>query len=696
VQALGVCLALALPASLPACSSNGAPALGALNDQQAAVNVELALSLSATDPDGDPLTFTFDANLPNIQTRGRIEDGGDGEAVFRWTPLISDVGPQRFTFTVSDGKTTDAREVTIDIAPPEGSTAPMFVQPLGTGSTLDLTKQSCIEVPLAVTDPDSPSVTLAQEEPLVTGGELTQDDALSGAWSFCPSKAQIATDDRYTVVLSADDGDNPKTLKDYLIVLRSDGGVNCPGEPPVVVHEAQDVSTVNEIVVTATVTDDVGMKYEPLLYYSTTPPSDPPDVTEMTQLTMSLDAGDNQDGQWSVAIPNPVANQPAGSSAQLYYVIAATDNDDPMGTCDHTTQAPKTGSYAITVDNPGTSGGKASCESCTADAQCGGSADGCVFFDSAYYCLDGCQGDADCPSGTYCSFGSFTSIDNAVGRHCVPQSFSCTSAPPPPPSCQDDALEDNDAIEQAASLPSGTTSLVSCPGEGSSDDEDFYSLAVGNEGTLDVELSGGSASDLDLVLYDGSGQVIDVSASASSTESVTACLPAGTYYVRVHAYGTPTDNPYSLSWNLTAESCGGTCVDDGNEPDDDAVGARVVDLDLGTYTSASQTICSGNEDWFGVLMYAGETLHSTLSFLQTSASEDLDLWIFDDLGNNLTNCNEGNPGLCDPFNGQSGTSNETLAWEIPTTGVYYVVVHGWAGSENDYDICIGLTQFSCP
>jgi len=692
VQALGALLLLG------GCSGNGAPVIGELLDQRAAVNVELGLTLTASDPEGDPLTFTFDSDLPNIQARARIEPGDAGEAFFLWTPLVSDVGAQPFTFTVSDGEQTDTTTLTIEIATAEGSTAPLFVQPLGTGSTLDLNQQACIDVPLVVTDPDSPSVTLGQEEPLIAGATIDQTDALEGTWSFCPTKEQIAADDRYGLLLSADDGDNPATLKDYLIVLRGDGGQGCPGEPPVVAHDAQDAETVDDIPIIAQVTDELGMKYEPLLYYSTTPPDNPPNVTEMTQLSMTLVDGDDEDGTWSVAIPNPVAGEPAGSSAQLYYVIAATDNDDPMGTCDHTTQVPETGSFTITVTNPGGSGDTMTCDVCSADAQCASAGAMCVVFDGDYRCMNGCSADADCPSGTYCSFGNFHSIDGDFGKICVPTSMVCQAQPPPPTGCQDDGFEDNDSLSQAQSaapLPSGSHNAVSCPGDNSNDDEDFYRIEVGSEGTLDVTLSGGSASDLDLVLYDAVGATIDQSQSLTSNESVTTCLASGTYFVRVHAYGPPADNPYTLSWSLTSGSCGQICTDDGNEPDDDALGARAVDLNLGTFTSLDQQICSENEDWFSVQMYAGETLHSKLTFLQSTPSEDLDIWLFDDNGVNLTGCDEANPGLCDPFNGQSGTSGEILAWPIAQTGTYYVVVHGWSGSANGYDICIDYDT-PCP
>ena len=75
--------------------------------------------------------------------------------------------------------------------------------------------------------------------------------------------------------------------------------------------------------------------------------------------------------------------------------------------------------------------------------------------------------------------------------------------------------------------------------------------------------------------------------------------------------------------------------------------------------------------------------------------EDLDLYVYHN-GLNLTGCTEATPFGCDPNNGQSGTSNEHLEWLIDQNDTYYVVVHGWQGSENLYDICIGLDPADCP
>lgn len=679
------------------CSGNEAPVMSSLSDQQAWVNTELAMVVRAGDADGDRVSFSFSSDVPNLEGRARLEASGEGQSTFRWTPLISDVGSWSFDFTASDGEESAHRVITIDVSQSgEGSTAPVFIQPLGSGSTIDVTKHACLELDVVVQDNDSTSVELGQQEPIIAGATLTQTGDLTGSWSLCPTKEQIATDDRYTLALSANDFDNAPTIKDYLIVLRSGSGENCPGEAPSVSHTPDDVSSVNDITITATVSDDLGIKYEPLLYYSTAPPGDPPDVTQMTQLTMALQSGDLTNGVWSVDVPNPVASQGTGSSGQLYYLLAAQDNDDTSGSCDHLTQVPDQGAFAITVSNPGGSGGLDACASCTADVQCGGSDDLCIFLGGSQHCGIGCTASSECPSGYYCSFASLDSIDNASGRQCIPNDYQCDAATS---SCTDDSYEDNDTLAQAAggaALSTGSYgNLKSCPADTVGDDEDWYRIELSGDATISAAISGGNNTDLDLALTDASGVVLEKSDSLSSNESVSSCLPAGSYYLHVFAYG-EGDNSYTLDYSTATGSCAGECVDDTNEDDDDAVQARVVDLNSSPYTSPNQAICAWDDDWYEVLMYSGETLYATLEFLQTNAAEDLDIYLFDSNLNDLTGCNESAPFGCDPFNGGSGTSNETLSWPIAATGDYYLVVHGWAGSENTYDICVGLSAAECP
>jgi len=686
-------LLLAVLGTTSACGGdNRAPFLAPIEDRRAVVDVELTVPLRAQDPDADPLRFTLSSpTLQNLPARTRVDGLPDG-GTLHWTPLLSDVGEHEITVTVSDGAIDFAQTFSVSVASEDvGFGAPVFVQPLGTGATLDLRKTDCIVVPLAVEDADSPGVTLAQEEP-IENAELVQEAERTGSWTFCPSKEQLAAQNRLSATFSADDFENEKTLKPYLIVLRGDDGESCPGEAPVITHTPENVTGAAALTVVAEVSDELGIKFEPLFYYSETDPGPEPDLGQMTQLTMVRLEGDDQAGTWGAEVPNPVAGAPAGSSATLYYVIVAQDDDDPEGACDHTTESPV---YEMTVDNPeGTGGGKTLCETCATDAECGdGSDDLCVAFDGARRCFAGCENDSECPQDHYCSITQLSGTA-ASGRQCIPESFTCETAPP---SCTDDSYEDNDTRPTASPLALGTyTGLKSCPAT-VGDDEDWYEVTLTASSQLDVIVAGGTASDLDVGIYDANGALLDVGNSLSSTEVAIACVPAGTYYVRVYAFGA-ADNSYDLDVSATADSCGmggPTCTDDGNEDDDGITTARQVSLP-GPYTSTTQAICSMDDDWYEVFLFNGETIYAELTFGQSNASEDLDVYIYDSQGNNLTGCTEQTPSGCNPNNGQSVTSDESAAWNILQAGTFFIVVHGWNGAENLYDICLGLSPTACP
>src|SRR5262249_272936 len=153
---------------------------------------------------------------------------------------------------------------------------------------------------------------------------------------------------------------------------------------PVISHTASNQTTRLDLKPTASITDDKGLKNEPLFYYSTTNPGATPDLSHMTQLSMARSSGDAKNGQYSVSVPTPVARAAAGTPATLYYIIVADDDDDTMGSCDHSTQSQV---YSMVV----TAGGSATegiCQACTADSQCG-TGNECVYIGSTgdSYCL---------------------------------------------------------------------------------------------------------------------------------------------------------------------------------------------------------------------------------------------------------------------------------------------------------------------
>lgn len=669
---------------------NSPPKLDPIPDQVAAVGSELSVALRATDPDGDPITFSYKADLGDIKNRAQLVTGAGGTAVFKWVPIGSDVGIHSFDFIASDGKDSSRRTISIDVKSAAGGAgSPVFIKPLGTGTTLDLGKKKCVELPVVIQDADSTQVEIGQEPPLIDGATLEQTDGLEATWSWCPTPEQIDGSELYSLLLSAYDSDNAKVLKDYLIVLQKGTKTDCPGQAPVITHSLWDQSTNLDIPINADVSDDKGLKYPPLLMYSLSDPGANPDLSAMTQVTMKKVSGDMVNGKWTADIPNPVADKPQGTTAKVWYIIVANDNDDAEGDCDHQTRSPDPGAHAMNVTNAPAAGLK-ECEPCSSDVQCGDADDNCIYVSGAKVCGLACVDDFDCPLSHECSTSPVLSVGGKSAKQCIPSSGKCGGTTT---QCSDDSHEDNDTLTQVKTkpgLPAGTYQLKSCPGA-PFDDEDWYPIDIAGESTVTATLAGGTASNLDLMLKDATGKVVVSSAKTGSQESITTCLQPGRYYFHVWAWS-QAENSYSLTWSKQS-GCAAQCVDDssdtGGKNDDNKSQARVVNLPYTTaFTSLAQQICSMDDDWYKVYMFKDETLKATLKFTQTKASEDLDLYLYDSAGVQLTKCTEADPWLCDSANGQSSDSNENLSWKIPANGDYFVVVHGWEGSQNKYDICI--------
>ncbi|HET6612869.1 MAG TPA: hypothetical protein VFG83_12805 [Kofleriaceae bacterium] len=343
-------------ATLVACGPAGRPpTMGPVSDQMVGVGEDVVIVLTATDPDGDDLFYSYASDLPDARTRVTLDRLPSGSAELRWTPAAGDVGVWYFDLSATDGRFTATATVRIEVTAATGKLGvPIFRQPLGTGTTLDLSDDDdgCAMVPILIEDTDDTTVDIAQEEPLISGATFETTGPLSAQWIFCPTAEQIATADRFTLTLSAADGDHEKTIKHFLIVVRKPEKTGCDGMAPVIMHTPEDESTDAGLTIAATITDDRGLANEPLLYYTTTPPSTPPDLGAMNPVDMLLIEGD----LWAADVPNPVAGMPAGTTAKVYYLMVAKDNDDADGDCDHVTTAPNDGTvFEMTVTSPGPS-----------------------------------------------------------------------------------------------------------------------------------------------------------------------------------------------------------------------------------------------------------------------------------------------------------------------------------------------------
>ena len=540
-------------ALLAACGpASSPPDLDPVNDQVAYVGAELQVELRASDPDLDEIHFDFrNDDLPEIADRAEVRNYGSGLAVFYFTPIASDVGAHAFDIVASDPDgQEDAETIAVEVRASDTETAaPVFRQPLGSGTTLDLSLRTCLDVDVVVEDPDSPAVTIAQDAPLLDGAELTDTAANRAMWHWCPTAAQIAAGDRHTLLLSADDGEHAPTVKHFVILLRSVPNPDCEGAPPTIAHAPADEATLTGLTIAADVADVEGLKGSPLLYWSTTDPGARPDVSTMTQVTMLEIAAPT----WAADVPNPVAGMPAGSHADLWYVIAAEDDDDAAGECDHVTQVPATGAFKMTVTNPGGSGGLGSCEACTHDDQCGGVGDNClVMGGTGSYCFTACNGTpGECPTDYYCSVGMLSSVDGVAARQCIPEDYSCAAGAA---ECVDDDYEPNDTRADAKTITPGIFALESCPSSTDAQDDDWFKFTVtGGAKMVTITLDGDKPPDLDLRLVSGDGAtVIARSTGLTSLEEISRFLPAASYNAVVYSVLDPAVASYLLELDVGA------------------------------------------------------------------------------------------------------------------------------------------------
>ena len=147
-------------ATTVACGGGNPPELSGLSDQVAQVGTELKIELDGTDKDGDRLTYDFHApDLTDLDGHAQVRVSPSGAGVFRWTPLAADVGEHPFDFVVSDGGHDTTVTININVRSAIGTaTAPIFRQPLGTGTTIDLSHTDCVDLDVVVDDQDSPQL----------------------------------------------------------------------------------------------------------------------------------------------------------------------------------------------------------------------------------------------------------------------------------------------------------------------------------------------------------------------------------------------------------------------------------------------------------------------------------------------------------------------------------------------------------
>jgi hypothetical protein len=338
------------------CGPTRGPTISRPEQVQAVVGVELQILLHGATADGGPVTFDFEApDLPDLKTRmlaAALTNYAEGEAEFRWTPLAGDIGPHEIDF-LATGDGVESRAPSAVTVSAGAGAPPVFREPTGEGTTLDLARDSCADVEVLADDPDSAQVQLALEPPAVPNAQLVPAGPNAGSLHFCPSDAQVAASTIYPFTLSADDGVNPKVEKGYTVVVRPKPMVTCTTAPPVITTTQHiNITTTGNLHIPATISDDVAI-VSARVWWTTTAPSDPmnPDLNAFAPIQMPEKSGTAQSGSFEGVIPNPVVASPSGTMVTIYYVVEADDADPPAG-CAHQAFSPAGGVYSFVVTRP--------------------------------------------------------------------------------------------------------------------------------------------------------------------------------------------------------------------------------------------------------------------------------------------------------------------------------------------------------
>lgn len=153
---------------------NHAPVLAAIGNKSANEGVLLSFSISATDSDGDGLTYSATGLPSGANFTGQT---------FTWVPTYEQAGSYSVTFTASDGELTDSEQITITVA----NVTPDLTAPV---AAADYPSADAIQVPvnpvigLTVSDAgrgvDANTVTIRVDDQLVYSGNTTTYQSVHG------------------------------------------------------------------------------------------------------------------------------------------------------------------------------------------------------------------------------------------------------------------------------------------------------------------------------------------------------------------------------------------------------------------------------------------------------------------------------------------------------------------------------------
>ncbi|WP_317169958.1 Ig-like domain-containing protein [Pedobacter sp. SG918] len=311
-----VILTMTAATSNPSITANTAPATVNIRDNRAPVASAPAITtpedtpvngkVTATDADGDPLTFT----VTTPPAHGTVVVNVDG--TYTYTPVADYNGPDTFTVTVSDGK-GGTTTVTVPV-----TVSPVNDAPVATAPAITTNKNTPVNGTITASDIDGDPLTFTVTTPPAHGTVVVNSD---GTYSYTPANNYSGTD-VFTVTVS--DGKGGTTTVTINVTVNPTNVAPVATAPAVTTPEDTPVNG------KVTATDADG---DPLTFAVTTPPAHGTVVVNVDGTytytpvanyngpdTFTVTVSDGKGGTTTVTVPvtvSPVNDAPVASSPAI-------------------------------------------------------------------------------------------------------------------------------------------------------------------------------------------------------------------------------------------------------------------------------------------------------------------------------------------------------------------------------------------
>lgn len=152
-------------------------------------DASVTVTLKASDPDSDQLTFTI-VSQPSYGTLGAITPVDATSATVAYSPAANYSGADSFTFSVSDGThTSNVATVGIDVKPINDA-------PVASSQSLTINVGQMTEITLSATDPDGDTLTFTLVEGAKRGemGQIVRASSNSATVSYIVNAGESGSD----------------------------------------------------------------------------------------------------------------------------------------------------------------------------------------------------------------------------------------------------------------------------------------------------------------------------------------------------------------------------------------------------------------------------------------------------------------------------------------------------------------------